>query len=403
MVQRLISLVNVAKFTVPNPHYMNQAQSHLRVLLVSPYGLARDGVARYSSDLVATMEGEGCDFQIVTPRRPQGAEAANVIGNLEGHSKHTRQLCNTVLHWSPDLVHVQFAVPSYGGRLLALLRLLDALPVRKVVTAHEVTRDIDRLGLLGRRVYRRLAESASCVMVHTQAAARIIESLAPTVEVHVIPHPVLPAPAEVVTEAEIRIRFGLVDRDVILMFGFVHRYKGLIDLVTAFGRAQQISSSGLDRATLVVAGAVRRRSGLFRILELPDQVHLARVRFQVRHRGLEDCTVFTGYVDDGEVAAWFQAAHAIVLPYRKIDQSGVLSLARAFGSSVIASDAGGFAEETGSLWTFPAGDCESLARLLARLENERPPKASFDRAAEMASFVEATSALYRSSPRRISR
>ncbi|MGA9077718.1 MAG: glycosyltransferase [Acidimicrobiales bacterium] len=370
----------------------------LRVVFVGPYGPTRDGIARYSSELAAAMREEGCDIKVVTPRKLRSNGAEEVVGDLEGSRRKVRSLRRLVLNWSPDVVHVQFAAASFGGRLPALFRLLDGLPVRIVITVHDVTRDIALARWLGRRVYRHLVRSADCVLVHTAAAARLIGSLSPATAVRLIPHPVFPAPAQLASEVEIRRRFNLVDRDVILIFGFVHPHKGLADLVAAFERARRSSPAVGDRAVLVVAGAVRRRSGLFRIMEVPDRVYLAWVKMQVRHLGIVNHTVFTGYVEDGEVTAWFRTARAVVLPYRRVEQSGVLSLARAIGSPVIASDAGGFADGAGSSWTFPAGDREALAQLLSRVEIEGPPKASPGGAADIRSCAQAIAAIYRRSP-----
>ena len=153
-------------------------------------------------------------------------------------------------------------------------------------------------------------------------------------------------------------------------------------------------------ASRVVAGDVRRRSGLFRLMEIPDRLHLAQVKRMVKRLGLEGSTVFTGYVVHSDISAWFQAAHTVVLPYRRTEQSGVLSLARAFATPVITSDAGGLGEECGATWTFPAGGREALAELLSRLDFERPPKASASLTWDLSSFAVATEAIYRESRRR---
>jgi glycosyltransferase involved in cell wall biosynthesis len=160
----------------------------------------------------------------------------------------------------------------------------------------------------------------------------------------------------------LRQRFNLIERDVLLMFGFIHPHKGLDDLVAAFSTALSRRGARLDRLTLVVAGDVRRRSGIFRLMEIPDRLHLAQVKRMVKRLGLDASTVFTGYVVDRDVFAWFQAAHTVVLPYRRTEQSGVLSLARAFAAPVITSDAGGLGEECGAVWTFPAGNREAAGR-----------------------------------------
>ena len=58
-----------------------------------------------------------------------------------------------------------------------------------------------------------------------------------------------------------------------------------------------------------------------------------------------------------------------MLPYREIDQSGVLFTALAFGKPLLLSDVGGFPEvaATGAARTFPAGDVGALRDALSEL------------------------------------
>jgi glycosyltransferase involved in cell wall biosynthesis len=373
------------------------SRHRLRVVLVGPYGAEPDGIARYSSGLVSELERHECDVKVVTPRRPSGLAPTNHLGDLAGDRHDLANLQRLLEDFAPDIIHVQFAVAAFALQLPALFRLLAVVKCPTVVTAHEVTRDLERMRWPGRLVYRRIGARASCVMVHTHGAAKVLSLLCPETKVRVLPHPVLPGPAEGTSEAELRQRFNLVERDVILMFGFIHPHKGLDDLVAAFASAVERRGSRLDRFALVVAGDVRRRSGLFRLMEVPDRLRLAQLKRMVRHLGLDASTVFTGYVLDRDVFAWFQSAYTVVLPYRRTEQSGVLSLARAFDVPVITSDAGGLGEECGGTWTFPAGDRAALAELLSRLDLERPPRASASFSWDLSSFVAATEAIYRES------
>ncbi len=50
------------------------------------------------------------------------------------------------------------------------------------------------------------------------------------------------------------------------------------------------------------------------------------------------------FVTDPEIPAYFRRADVVVLPYRRIDQSGVLYTALAFGKAMVLSDVGGFSE-----------------------------------------------------------
>ena len=67
--------------------------------------------------------------------------------------------------------------------------------------------------------------------------------------------------------------------------------------------------------------------------------------------------------------ACFRRADLVVLPYREIDQSGVLFTALAFGTPLLLSDVGGFPEvaETGAAELVAPGDPAALHVALAGL------------------------------------
>ena len=79
------------------------------------------------------------------------------------------------------------------------------------------------------------------------------------------------------------------------------------------------------------------------------------------------------FVGDAELPAYFARADLVVLPYREIDQSGVLFTALAFGKPLLLSDVGGFPEvaATGAARTVPAGDAAALRARAAELLGDR--------------------------------
>jgi glycosyltransferase involved in cell wall biosynthesis len=120
----------------------------------------------------------------------------------------------------------------------------------------------------------------------------------------------------------------------------------------------------------------------------------------------------TRFVPDQDVPAIFRRADIVALPYREVDQSGVLYTALAFGKPIVASAVGGFPEvataavpEGGDvLHLVPPGDPETLAAALERLlddEAERRRLASAAAAAASGPYswdeiARRTLALYRS-------
>ena len=111
---------------------------------------------------------------------------------------------------------------------------------------------------------------------------------------------------------------------VILFFGFVRSYKGLGDLIEAF---PEVLHHHPD-ATLVVAGEFWKDKSTYL-----DAIERLGISSRVR--------VMDHYIPEDQVASLFSAADVVVLPYRSISQSGVIPLAFAFGTPVIATRVGG--------------------------------------------------------------
>jgi glycosyltransferase involved in cell wall biosynthesis len=376
----------------------------MRVLYVSPYPPTHDGIGDYTYALANAVRNAGNDVGVIVPRRVSDAPP-EVVGALAPAWSKPARLCRVLSQWNPDVIHVQFAVAAFGTRTLALMRLLDVvrrdLKVPVVVTLHEVTRESAELLGVGTVLFRWIAAHCDHLIVHTDIASKsLANSVGAESSITVIPHPVMPPDAATSSRDELRDRFGLGDARVLLTFGFIHVNKGLGDLIKALTILRRARPEALDGVRLVVAGAVRRRSGLFRAFEALDRLHFFQVLRQARRSSLADHLVRTGYVPTGEVAAWFGIADGVVLPYRRIEQSGVVSIAHALNVPVLASTAGGLAEQcAGSPWTFPPRAPEKIAEtidhFLAATSAERGNSWSGQRTDDIASVAARTVEFYR--------
>ena len=93
------------------------------------------------------------------------------------------------------------------------------------------------------------------------------------------------------------------------------------------------------------------------------------------------------FVSDPEIPALFRRADVVALPYREIEQSGVLYTALAFGKPIVASAVGGFrevAERHGAARLVPPGDPGALARTLDELVSQPAQRESLAHAAAAA-------------------
>jgi glycosyltransferase involved in cell wall biosynthesis len=226
-----------------------------------------------------------------------------------------------------DVVHFQWlTVQPLDVHLLPPVHPL-------VLTAHDVLPREPRPGQ--RAAQRRLYERVDAVVVHSQHGARRLRALGvPAERLHVIPHGAFTHLSEL-PEAELPL--AETERPVVLFFGLLREYKGIDVLLEAW--------RGIDDAELWIVGMPRMKL---------DPPTLPGVRFLPR------------YVSDEELAALFRRADLVVLPYRDIDQSGVLFVALAFGKPLLLSDAGGF-PEVAAAQSVPAGDAAALHDALVAL------------------------------------
>jgi glycosyltransferase involved in cell wall biosynthesis len=307
----------------------------------------------YDHALCSALASEGAQVELYTSRfaygavaLPQGYERREFFyrGARFAQASRARRALKLAEHVpdmlryrhaarSADVVHFQWlSVQQLDARLLPHGRPL-------VLTAHDV---LPREPKLGQRAgQRRLYERFDAVVVHSEHGRRRLthELGVDPARVHVIAHgafahlaeaPAAPAPFQ-------------TERRVVLFFGLLRPYKGLDVLLEAW--------RGIEGAELWVVGMPRMDVSALMALAPPN------VRFVPR------------FVSDRELPGYFRRADLIVLPYREIDQSGVLFTALAFGRPLLLSDAGGFAElaASGAARAVPAGDAGALHDALAQL------------------------------------
>ena len=234
-----------------------------------------------------------------------------------------------------DVVHFQWlAVPALDRFLLPGRR-------PRVLTAHDVLPREPQPGQLAgqQALYRADGRGRRALRARRRAAARELGSTS----VHVIPHGAFDALAAVDGEPPLEPRGG----PVVLFFGLIRPYKGVDVLLDAWRRADRP-----DGAELWIVGMPRMDASF---------IHGPGVRTALR------------FVSGAELAGAFRAADLVVLPYREIDQSGVLFTALAFGKPMLLSAVGGFPEiaATGAAEFVPPGDADALAADAQRAARRR--------------------------------
>lgn len=322
----------------------------------------------YDHALCAALARAGAGVELVTSRfrfgqrpLPEGYELREHFHRLGGPlalraAEHPFDMLGLRrLRPACDLHHFQWLPMQAVDR-----RVLPRGPL--VLTAHDVVPREPRPGQLKglAATYARM----DAVVVHTHHGRdRLVNELGVTPDrIHVIPHGAFDYLTRQPEETPLPPELAAVERPVVLCFGLLRPYKGIDLLIEAFKQA------GTD-AELWIVGMPRMP---LEPLEEQARALGGRVRFVPR------------FVVDDEIPAFFRRADLVVLPYRQIDQSGVLFTALAFGKPLLLTRVGGFtelADEHGAAAAVEPSDARALGAELAALMADEPRRRQLAQAA----------------------
>ncbi len=154
------------------------------------------------------------------------------------------------------------------------------------------------------------------------------------------------------SENQAKEKLGLAGKNVILFFGYVRGYKGLMNLLEAFPLIQE----RVQNAHLLVVGEYYDDPKPYR-----DAIQRLGIGASV--------TEVAKYVANEDVHLYFESANVAVLPYNGATQSGILSIAYGFAKPVVVTNVGGLAElvdEGKTGFVVPPHDREKLAEAVIR-------------------------------------
>lgn len=333
------------------PHARAPATPRLRILLLvtelEDYTIAfANGVAAHADVTLAVPARQYAPLaRWLDPRIdlrlldwPRHSSAAN-LGFIPRLVHLVRRLRPDVVHLlSNNVLWLNAAVPLWGR-------------VPLVTTVHDVEThpgDRETAVLPGWSTRLILRQSAHVVVHGPTLRARAAERFArPPASVDVLAHPAIHRYAALARDRGLQRR--TTEGFTLLLFGRVYAYKGLAQLI----RAEALLAARLPGLRIVIAGRGDDANALRPHMGNPD-------RYQILNR----------FIEDAEVAQLFLDADAVVLPYVEASQSGVLTVAAAFGKPVIVTDVGELRATVAAPaigLVVPPADPVALADAIARL------------------------------------
>jgi len=287
-------------------------------------GLAKCGVdvTLIGSDrsLCDQMETSISFLNLRGSQRPQRTRAAKVANLL----RYTVRLLSQLFSQRPNNLHLIGTLMTssvlFGPLECLCYRLLSR---RFIFTVHNLLPH-DRHSVVNRFLFQLVYALPHTLVVHTRRMQEQLQDewKVPASRIVHMEHgiddlPANPRPWQPDPEGRVRL----------LIFGAVLRYKGVDTLLRSLDHLKGLPIS------LSIVGQCR--DPIYRE-EIQQLIGRALVLHKVNWRQV--------YIPEDEVQEVFEQADAVVLPYRHIDQSGVLLTAYRFGIPVLAFDVGAFAD-----------------------------------------------------------
>ncbi len=227
------------------------------------------------------------------------------------------------------IVHFQFFRFKTDIFFLAFLSLIGA---KTVYTAHNIFPHERKKSDLWLNYI--LYKSAGRIIVHSETIKKKLLSnfnIKPE-KTTVVPHGNFDIylPQQLPTQCEARQIFNLTAGDkVLLFFGYIKEYKGLDLLLKSF---KMLNAENSD-IKLIIAGYPATRKLWESYNEIIDSI-----------KNKSNIILKLNFIPAEEIASYFLAADFVVLPYKRIDHSGIVHLAYSFNTPVIATNVGDFSE-----------------------------------------------------------
>jgi glycosyltransferase involved in cell wall biosynthesis len=274
-----------------------------------------------------------------------------------------RQAAADLEREAPDALVIKYWIPFFAPGFWGVTSRLRRRTDTRILYLLDNVIPHEKYPLGGWLTRRALAQGHGYIAQSDQVRRDLHQVLPDTdpARVVTVPHPVydfgVPGRARK-SKAAARAALGLpADARLVLFFGFIKPYKGVVHLIDAAGPLQR--EFGDDLRVLIVGDIYgEKRPYLDRLAATP---------------GRDIVQLVDGFVPDETVEDYFLAADLAVLPYVSATQSGIVQIAYNYDLPVVTTDVGGLPEvvrdgETG--YIVPPGDGEALARAVIRFFRE---------------------------------
>ena len=307
----------------------------MKITLVGPVYPFRGGIAHYTTLLGQEVQAKH-NLQMISFKRqypawlypgqsdrdpsshPLKVQAETILDPLNPLT--WRATSQAIKAFNPECVVIMWWTTFWAPAFAYLARQMASQNIPVIYLVHNVlpheARPWDRW------LARLALQPGVGFIVQTNRENERLKTLLPKVASSVCPHPVYDMFAsQHIPQAKARARLSLpTGATVILFFGIVRPYKGLRDLLEAFGKLQVQD----DHLHLLIAGEIWGDPSVYQ-----DRIESLGL--------VQKVTVDNRYIPNEEVPLFFSAADLFVAPYNAGTASGATKLALGFGLPAVVT------------------------------------------------------------------
>jgi D-inositol-3-phosphate glycosyltransferase len=257
---------------------------------------------------------------------------------------HARVLGSSIFHF-----HIFYT----NSLVLFNLFLVKLISGKVVLTVHDVSSlsNASDVSIVGNMIYRH----ADLILTHNNFSRSEIIKINPNLSalIYIVPHGNYVPFINVQNDKERSRKYlGILrEKTVLLFFGMIKKVKGLDVLLQAL---KDVIKENPD-VLLVIAGK-------------PWENDFTNYQKIIDKNNLSDyCLLHTRFIPHADVEHYYCAADLVVLPYKKIYQSGVLIMTLSYGKPVLASDLPPLKEIVSDMQTAFLFESESSSSLSEKL------------------------------------
>lgn len=309
-----------------------------KIVVIGPVYPFKGGISHYTGLLIRNLRKkykvEAVSYSMQYPKLLFRKEQRD-FSNRTFEVKDAEYLINTanpfnildsakkINQMEPDLVILDWWHPYFAPCYQILLSKLNCI---KAFICHNVLPH-ERFPFDEALTKATLKKANFCI-VHSEDDMINLNRLLPYMPVKKNMHPTYNAFClKNLTRDEARKKLKLKDEKMLLFFGLVRKYKGLMYLINAM----PMIIEKVDNVKLYIVGdfGKDKQEYFYRIKQLEIEDHIF---------------IRDGYVPDEEVEPFFAAADLNVCPYESATQSGILQISFGFGLPAVVTDVGGLPE-----------------------------------------------------------